>query len=147
MENKSSSLLAVKIDFAQSHIFFPTIVLWTLGFLLVLIFIFNGIPYLRSYLSGERTINLSFDHIDKVRLPGTLILTVIYFLLMDYVGAMFPNMGYGFWFVSIPFIFLVSILYVHDINRKKLVAIILNAIIAPSISWFLLAKMFNITLP
>lgn len=147
MENSSSSLLAVKIDFAQSHIFFPTIVAWTLVFLLILIFIFNGIPYIRSFMSGERTVDLSFEHVDKIRLPGTLVLTVAYFLLMEYVGAFFPNMGYGFWFVSIPFIFLISILYVHDINRKKLVAITLNAILAPSIAWFLLAKLFNITLP
>lgn len=145
MEN--SSLLAVKINFAESHLFFPTIVAWTLAFLLVLIIIFNGIPYLRSYLNGERTINLSLENVDMLRLPGTLILTVAYFLLMDYVGALFPNMGYGFWFVSIPFIFFISILYVHDINRKKLVAIVLNSILAPSIAWFLLAKLFNITLP
>lgn len=146
MEN-SSSLLEVKIDFDQSHIFFPTIVAWTLVFLLILILIFNGIPYLRAYLKGERSVNLSFDHIDKLRLPGTLVLTVIYFLLMDYVGSFFPNMGYGFLFVSIPFIFLISVLYVYDINRKKLVTIALNAIIAPSIAWLLLAKIFNITLP
>lgn len=147
MENSSSSLLAIKIDFEQSHIFFPTIIVWTLAILLVLILIFNGIPYLRSFLNGERTLNLSLAHVDKIRLPGTLILTVLYFLLMDYVGTFFPNMGYGFLFVSIPFIFLISILYVHDINRKKLVAITLNAFIAPSLAWFLLAKIFSITLP
>lgn len=147
MENSSSSLLAIKIDFEQSHIFFPTIIIWTLAILLVLILIFNGIPYLRSLLNGERTLSLSLDHVDKIRLPGTLILTVLYFLLMDYVGTFFPNMGYGFLFVSIPFIFLISILYAHDINRKKLAAITLNALIAPSLAWFLLAKMFSITLP
>lgn len=147
MENSSSSLLSIKIDFAQSHLFFPTIIIWTLVILLILILIFNGIPYLRSYMSGERTINLSIEHIDKIRLPGTLILTVAYFLLMDYVGSFFPNMGYGFLLVSIPFIFLVSVLYVYDINRKKLLNITLNAIIVPSVSWFLLAKLFNITLP
>lgn len=147
MENLFSSLLEIKIDFDQSHIFFPTIVAWTLAFLFLLIMFFNGIPYIRSYLNGTRTINFSFAHIDKIRLPGTLILTVIYFILMDYVGTFFPNMGYGFLFVSIPFIFLISILYVYDINRKKLVVITLNAIIAPTLAWFLLAKIFNITLP
>lgn len=147
MENSSSSLLAIKIDFEQSHLFFPNIIAWTLAILLILIFIFNVIPYIRSYLNSERTPNISFKHIDKIRLPGTLVLTIIYFLMMDYVGAFFPNMGYGFLFVSIPFIFLISILYIHDINRKQLVAITLNAIIAPSMAWFLLAKLFSITLP
>lgn len=147
MENSSSSLLSIKINFDQSHLFFPTIVIWTLAILFVLILIFNGIPLLRSFLKGKRTVNLSLEHIDKIRLPGTLILTVLYFLLMDYVGSFYPNMGYGFLFVSIPFIFFVSVLYVYDINRKKLVAITLNSIIAPTLSWFLLAKLFNITLP
>ena len=147
MENSSSSLLAIKINFAQSHIFFPTIIVWTLAILFALILIFYGIPYLRSYLRGERTLNLSLEHIDKIRLLGTLIVTVLYFILMDKVGTFFPNMGFGFLFVSIPFIFLISILYVHDINRKKLITITLNAIIAPSSAWFLLAKMFSITLP
>lgn len=147
MENSSLSLLSVKIDFAQSHIFFPTIVIWTLIILSALILILYGIPYLRSILSGEKTLSFSLEHVDKVRLPGTLILIVAYFMLMEYVGNFFPNMGYGFLFVSIPFIFLVSILYVYDIDRKKFVAILLNAIIAPSVAWFVLAKLFNITLP
>lgn len=147
MENSTSSLLAVKINFAQSHTFFPTIVIWTLVLLLILIFIFNGLPYLRSLKSGERTINISIDHIDKMRLPGTLVLTVAYFMLMEYVGAFFPNMGYGFLFVSMPYILLLSLLYVHDINRKKLIAIVSNAILAPGIAWLLLAQLFNITLP
>lgn len=147
MENSSQSLLAIKINFAESHTFFPTIVMWALIILLVLIFIFNGIPYLRSLRSGERTFSLSLEHVDKIKLPGTLILTVAYFMLMEYVGTFFPNRGYGFLFVSMPYILLLSLLYVDDINRKKFVAILLNAIIAPSIAWVVLAKLFNITLP
>lgn len=147
MENSSSSLLSVKINFAQSHTFFPTIVIWTLVLLLVLLFIFNGIPYLKALKNGEKSLNFSLENVDMIRLPGTLVLTVAYFLLMDYVGAFFPNMGFGFLFVSIPFIFCLSMLYVHDLDRKKLIAIVLNAIIAPSVAWLLLAKLFNITLP
>ncbi len=147
METISSSIFAIKIKFAESHMFFPTVVIWTLVFLSILIFIFNGIPYLKALKSGEKTINLSMEHIDKIRLPGTLVLTIAYFLLMNYVGAFFPNMGYGFLFVSMPYILLLSLLYVHDINKKKVIAIVCNAILAPSIAWLLLAKLFNITLP
>lgn len=147
MENSSLSLLSIKINFAQSHIFFPTIVIWTLIILLVLIFIFNGVPYLRALSSGERTLSLSTEHMDKIKLLGTLVLTVAYFMLMEYVGTFFPNMGYGFLLVSMPYILLLSLLYVHDINRKKFVAILLNSIIAPSVAWFVLARLFNITLP
>jgi len=147
MENGASSLFEVKINFAESHTFFPTIVLWVLVFLLVLIFIFNGIPYLKALSAGKRQLSFSVAHIDKIRLIGTLGLTIAYFLLMDYVGAFFPNMGYGFLFVSIPFILLLSLLYAHEMTRKKIMIIVLNAVIAPGIAWFLLAKMFDITLP
>ena len=147
MEDGISSLLDVKINFDESHTYFPTIVLWVLLCLLLLIFIFNGIPYLRDLKSGKRQVKFSVARVDKLRLLGTLALTVGYFLLMDYVGTLFPNMGFGFLFVSIPFIFLLSLLYVHEINRRKSVIIILNALIAPSIAWVVLAKLFNITLP
>ncbi|MGW8311933.1 MAG: tripartite tricarboxylate transporter TctB family protein [Desulfuromonadales bacterium] len=147
MEKDTSSLFAVKINFAESHTFFPTIVLWVLVFLLLLIFIFNGIPYLRALSSGRRQLNFSVAHIDKLRLLGTLVLTVVYFLLMEYVGTLFPNMGYGFLFVSVPFILLLSMLYVHNVTRRKIVIMLLNAVIAPCIAWYVLARLFNITLP
>lgn len=147
MENGLSSLLKIKINFEESHTFFPTIVFWVLMALLLLIFVIHGIPYLRELKSGKKRFKPGIAHIDKLRLPGTLVLTVGYFLLMDYVGILFPNMGFGFLFVSMPFIFLLSLLYVHEISRRKIVIIILNAVIAPSIAWFVLARMFNITLP
>ncbi len=147
MQDGVSSLFAVKINFPESHTFFPTIVFWVLVFLLALIFVVNGIPYLRALRTGKRRLTFSVAHIDKLRLIGTLALTIAYFLMMEYVGTFFPNMGYGFLFVSIPFIFLLSLLYVHNMTRRKLVIILLNAVIAPSIAWYVLAQLFNITLP
>lgn len=147
MENSSSSLMAIKINFAQSHLFFANIIEWVLLFLLVLIVIFNVIPYIKKIKNGEKEFKISFEHIDKIKLPGTIVLTVAYFLLMDYVGAFFPNMGYGFLFVSIPFIFFISLLYIDDLNRKKFLAIVVNSILAPSIAWAVLAKLFFIKLP
>jgi putative tricarboxylic transport membrane protein len=142
-----SSLLKVHIDFKTSQTFFPTIVLWVLGVLLLLIFIVHGIPYLRDLRSGKRRLTLSLAHLDKLRFFGTLVLTVVYFLLMDYVGKFFPNTGLGFLFVSIPFIFVLSLLYTHGIDRRKLIAIALNAVVAPGVAWYVLAKLFNISLP
>jgi putative tricarboxylic transport membrane protein len=142
-----SSLLKVHIDFKTSQTFFPTIVLWVLAFLLLLVFIVHGIPYLRDLRSGKRRLTLSLAHLDKLRFFGTLVLTVVYFLLMDYVGKFFPNTGLGFLFVSIPFIFVLSLLYTHGIDRRKLIAIALNAVVAPGVAWYVLAKLFNISLP
>lgn len=147
MDRGFLSLFEVSINFKQSHTFFPTLVLWVLLFLLLLIFLVHGIPYLRDLHSGRRTLSFSLAQVDKLRFAGTLVLTVAYFQLMDYVGTFFPNMGLGFLFVSIPFIFLLSRLYVTNMNRGKLLAISLNALIAPSIAWYVLAQLFNITLP
>lgn len=147
MDNWFSSLFKVKVNFAESHTMFPTIVLWVLLFLLMLIFLFYGLPYLRELARGEKKIQLTVAHIDKLRLIGTVVLTIVYFQLMDYVGRFFPNMGYGFLLVSMPFILLLSLLYVHGLNRSKLLFMSINAIVAPSMAWFILARLFNITLP
>jgi len=142
-----SSLLKVHIDFKTSHTLFPTIVICVLLFLLVLIFLVHGIPWLRDLRGGKRRLTLGLAQLDKLRFFGTLVLTVAYFLLMDYVGRFFPNTGLGFLFVSIPFIFALSLLFAHRVDRRKLVAISLNALIAPGVAWYVLAKLFNISLP
>ena len=127
--------------------FFPTIVMWVLLLLLGVIFIVYGIPFIRAVGKGEKELSFSAEHIDKLRLFGTVFLTIAYFLSMDYVGTFFPNMGLGFLLMSIPFMFLLSLLYVHNLGRKKLLMISLNSFIAPGIAWYVLAKMFNISLP
>ena len=142
-----SSLLKVHIDFKTSHTFFPTIVICVLLFLLALILLFHGIPFLRDLRSGKRRLTLRLGHLDKLRFFGTLVLTVAYFLLMDRVGRFFPNTGLGFLLVSIPFIFVLSLLYAHGVDLRKLFFITLNALIAPSVAWYVLAKLFNISLP
>jgi len=142
-----SSLFEISIDFKESHMFFPTIVMWVLLLLLAVILIVYGIPFLRDLRNGKKSLSFSAEHIDKFRLFGTIFLTIAYFLSMDYVGTFFPNMGLGFLFMSIPFMFLHSLLYVHNLDRKKLLLLCMNSIISPCIAWYVLAKMFNISLP
>ncbi len=141
------SLFKVSVDFDSSHMFFPTIVIWFLAFLLVLITLIYGIPYINAVRKGEKQISLSTAHIDKLRLLGTLVLTVVYFMAMDFVGGFFPNTGLGFLLMSMPFMGLLSLLYGHDMTRRKLTTILLNAVISPTVAWYVLAQMFNITLP
>jgi hypothetical protein len=50
-------------------------------------------------------------------------------------------------FTSIVFIFVLSLLYVHRVDRRKMLVLSLNAVISPSVAWFVLAHLFNITLP
>lgn len=142
-----SSLFKVSVDFSRSHLLFPKIITAVLLLLLLAIFLVYGVPYLRDVRSGKRKLFVSAGQFDKLRFFGTIVLTIVYFLSMDYVGNFFPNMGFGFLFMSMLFIFLLSLLTVHGLNRRKFLALSLNALIAPAVAWFILARLFNISLP
>jgi len=147
MPKAFSSLFKVSVDFSRSHLLFPKIVTVVLLLLLLAIFLVYGVAYLRDVRRGKRTMFGSAKPFDKLRFFGTIVLTIAYFLSMDYVGNFFPNMGFGFLFMSMPFIFLLSLLTVHNLDRRKFLALSVNALIAPTAAWFILARLFNISLP
>jgi hypothetical protein len=147
MEGKLSSIFAVKIDFDQSHLFFPKIIVWLLILLFIMIVVIYGKTFVQDLRSGRRKIRLFQENYDKIKLFGTILAVVIYFILMDIVGTFFPNTGLGFLLVSIPFMLALSFLYVHDLNRKKAMIIVLNSTIAPVTAWYILGNLFNISLP
>lgn len=142
-----TSLFKVSINFKESHTFFPTIVQWILLILLAVIIIVIAVPRIRDIRSGKRKVSFFTAGFDKTRFLGTILLTVIYFLAMDFVGSYFPNMGLGFLLMSIPFMIALSLLYSHDIDRKKLLWIGLNSVISPGVAWYVLGHLFNISLP
>lgn len=147
MDKGISSLFKVSIAFDQSHLFFPKIVTWFLLLQLVVTCLVYGIPYIRDVRSGKRTFPFSSGQWDNLRFFGTIVLTIVYFLSMDYVGGYFPNTGLGFLFTSVIFIFVLSLLFVHGLDRRKMVVLSLSALLSPSVAWFVLARLFNITLP
>jgi len=147
MDTGILSLFKVAIDFDHSHLFFPKIVTWFLLLQLVVIFFVYGIPYIRDVRHGRRASPFSGIQWDNLRFFGTIVLTIIYFLSMDFVGEYFPNTGLGFLFTSMAFIFVLSHLYVHGLDRRKMLVLSLNALISPSVAWFVLARLFNISLP
>lgn len=147
MGDSFSNLLSVNIDFEQSHLFFPKIITWLLLLLFLMIVVLYGVKLLKDVKEGRRRIRFFEENFDKIRLFGTIGAVVLYFVLMDYVGVLFPNTGLGFLLVSIPFMMCLSFLYVHDLNKKKTIIIVLNSIIAPTAAWYILGNLFNITLP
>ncbi len=147
MGDSFSNLLSVNIDFEQSHMFFPKIIMWLLLLLFLLIVVLYGRKFLEDVKAGRRSIRLFEENFDKIRLFGTIGAVILYFVLMDSVGVLFPNTGLGFLLVSIPFMMCLSFLYVHDLNKKKTIIILLNSIIAPTAAWYILGNLFNITLP
>ena len=142
-----SELFQVSIDFDQSHLFFPRIVHWLLLIMFVLILAVQGVPYLRDVRAGRRSLPFTTGAFDSTRFFGTIALTIVYFLAMEYVGALFPNTGLGFLLMSIPYMFALSWLYLHQRDRKHLLYTGVNALLAPVVAWYVLAKLFNITLP
>ncbi|PMR71500.1 tripartite tricarboxylate transporter [Halomonas heilongjiangensis] len=147
MESSLSNLLSISIDFGTSHLFFPTIIHWIMAVLFAIILATKLVPFMAAVKRGERALPIVGEPMDGLRFFGTLALLVVYFYLMAVVGDMFPYTGYGFLFVSIPFVFLMSMMYLHEWTKKAVVIVLINAITAPSLAWFILAKLFNITLP
>ncbi|WP_110601284.1 MULTISPECIES: tripartite tricarboxylate transporter TctB family protein [Salinicola] len=147
MESQWLSLLDVTIDFDQSHLFFPRIVTWILVVLLAIILITRyrrlvpGLKHAGRVLAGREG---DFDH---RRFFGTLALTTAYFYLMGVLSDVFPNTGYSFLIMSVLFVFLLSLLYVDRPTRRLWVILVLNALIAPTLAWYVLAQLFRITLP
>ncbi|GGX96402.1 hypothetical protein GCM10007160_24980 [Litchfieldella qijiaojingensis] len=147
MESGLSSLLSVSIDFETSHLFFPTIIHWIMAGLFVLILVTKVVPFLAEVKRGERTLPIVGEPMDAFRFFGTLVLIVAYFYLMAVVGNLFPYTGYGFLFVSMAFVLLMSLMYMHEWTKKAVTIVVINAVVAPGLAWFILAKLFNITLP
>jgi hypothetical protein len=147
MEEGLFSFLSVSIDFERSHLYFPRIVHWVLAILFALILIFRVRPFLADVRAGRKRLPFVHEDIDKLRLFGTIFLIIVYFYLMDVVGRMFPYTGYGFLFMSVIFVFLLSLLYLSERTRRNYVIITINALVAPLVAWFVFARMFNITLP
>lgn len=147
MESGLSSLLSVSIDFETSHLFFPTIIHWIMAGLFALILVTKVVPFVAAVKRGERTLPIVGEAMDGFRFFGTLVLIVAYFYLMAVVGNLFPYTGYGFLFVSMAFVLLMSLMYMHEWTKKAVVIVSINAIVAPSLAWFILAKLFTITLP
>ncbi|MBS9404362.1 tripartite tricarboxylate transporter TctB family protein [Halomonas sp. TRM85114] len=147
MESGLSSLLSVSIDFETSHLFFPRIIHWTLAGLFAVILVTRVLPFLAAVTRGERTLPIVGERMDGLRFFGTLALIVAYFYLMTVVGDIFPYTGYGFLFVSMAFVFLMSLMYMHEWTKKSVTIVVINAVVAPSLAWYVLAKLFTITLP
>ncbi len=136
------SLLQVKIDFATSQNVFPHIIEVVLAILLVIVVATRWRKIVATVSGPPWPIG-----IDQVRFFGTLVLTLIYFLAMPVIGNQFPNTGLGFYFASIPYVLAIGLLYVHNRTRRKLIYVVLNAVIAPTFVWYVFSNLFNISLP
>ncbi|WIJ26440.1 tripartite tricarboxylate transporter TctB family protein [Devosia sp. RR2S18] len=136
-------LTRVQIDFATSHLVFPTLIGAILLLLGLAILIVERAAILGSATMWRRT----FAEMDKLRFLGALALTVVYFLLMVPIGEIWPNTGLGFLLCSIPFVALAAILFMHERTWRKMVPVLVVALVGPLLVWWLLSDIFFLTLP
>ena len=138
-----ADLLSVSINFETSHLLFPKLI----GAILLLLGAAILVTHRRAIMNSGAMWSRILADMDKPRFFGTLILTVIYFLLMVPVGDRWPNTGLGFLICSIPFVAAISILYMHDRSPRSLIPVLIVAVAAPTFVWWLFTYVFALTLP
>lgn len=133
----------VKVDFATSHLIFPTLI----GIVLIVLGVAILITQRRAVLGSGAMWRDTFARMDKPRFLGGLGLTVLYFLLMVPVGDFWPNTGMGFLLCSIPFVALTGILFMHNRTLRTIIPVLIIAIAGPLLVWWLFSDIFYLTLP
>ncbi len=136
-------LTHVTINFETSHLIFPTLIGVVLGLLGLAILIRDHKAILASGSYWGKIIG----SMDKLRFFGTLVLTVIYFSVMVPLGDVWPNTGMGFLLSSIPYVALTGILFMHDRSLRRMIPVLIVAVAAPTIVWWLFTNLFFLTLP
>jgi hypothetical protein len=142
-----SDLLKVQIDFDRSHLVFPMIVEWLLVIFALAILVQRHAVIRASIGRFLGQVAPAHWRFDRVRLLGTLALTVAYFMAMEPVGRIWPNTGMGFLLCSVVFCLALARLLVHDITPRKWLAIGLTALIGPALVWYVFSEIFRVTLP
>lgn len=138
-----ADLFAVTIDFDTSHLIFPTLI----GSILLLLGLAILITRRRAILNSGAMWSQTLSQMDKPRFFGTIALTIVYFLLMVPVGDIWPNTGLGFLICSIPFVALTGLLFMHERTTRNVIPMMIVAVIAPTLVWWLFTYVFALTLP
>jgi len=134
---------SVSINFDTSHLVFPTIIGIVLALLGLAIVIRD-----RARIAGAPAHwGRLWTQMDKPRFFGTLVLMLVYFGLMVPVGNIWPNTGMGFLICSIPFIFAIGVLYLHDRSPRAMLPVAILALVAPPLTWWLFFHVFFLSLP
>ncbi|MEX6507577.1 tripartite tricarboxylate transporter TctB family protein [Jiella sp. M17.18] len=136
-------LTHVTVDFSRSHLIFPEVIGSILAVLALAILIrdHRRIAGCGRYWAGI------LGEMDKMRFLGTLVLTLVYFWAMEPVGYQFPNLGFGFLFCSIPYVFAIGVLYLHHRTARTVLPVAVMALVAPTLTWWLFTDVFLLTLP
>ncbi len=137
-------MLNVSIDFAESHWFFPKIVITCIVVLLAIILVKERKTIAKSVAGFSLK---SIINSENYKAYLFLALISVYILVMDALSDVFPNTGYAFLICTIPLMFAIPLLIEKEINKRKIIFMTINAIASPVIAWVVLGQLFAITLP
>lgn len=137
------TLTRVEIDFATSHLVFPTVI----GCVLLVLGLAIAVTHRENILGSGVMWRTTFAEMDKPRFLGTLALTIAYFSLMVPVGDIWPNTGMGFLICSIPFLLMNGLLFMRDRSLRQVAPLAIVAALAPTLVWWLFSEVFFLTLP
>ena len=139
-------MTTVWIDFEQSHLYFPRIIvglLLAMALLMMVRFLPAKIQRLRS---GQRPVFFQNKSSWKM-VGGAVFLLWLYIVGMGVIGAFFPNRGFGFLIASIFFMLASTFLFMGERTRKKVLIGVINALVTPVLAWLVFGQAFHITLP
>lgn len=142
-----SDLLRPRIEFEQSHLFFPRIISIVVILLLGLVLIQHRTPIRETLTEVSKRGWWTVGYAERKRLWGTLGLTLVYFGAMPVVGRFWPNSGFGFLICSMPYLFLLACLIGSDQESKHIRLFALTALVAPLAVWLVMNRGLGITLP
>ncbi|MBE3638316.1 tripartite tricarboxylate transporter TctB family protein [Mangrovicoccus algicola] len=137
------NLTHVTINFDTSHLIFPTLIGCILGLLGLAIAIRDR----RAIAASGAHWRDILGRMDKPRFFGTLALTIAYFSAMVPVGDIWPNTGMGFLLCSIPLVAGSGLLFMRERSLRKAVPLMIVAVAAPVLVWWLFTDLFFLTLP
>ncbi|BCH21591.1 tripartite tricarboxylate transporter TctB family protein [Mesorhizobium sp. L-8-3] len=138
-----SDLTKMTIDFQSSHLVFPTLI----GAVLLALGLAILVTRWRTIAGAGQFWSQTLSEMDKPRFLGTIVLTLVYFLLMVPVGDLWPNTGMGFLLCSIPFVALSGLLYLRERTNTSVTVLTVVAVAAPVLVWWVFAHVFFLTLP
>lgn len=133
----------VTIDFETSHLVFPKLI----GAILLALGLAILATRRRQILAMGGYWADILARMDRFRFCGTLVLTILYFTLMEPVGEIWPNTGLGFLACSIPYVLLTGVLFLHDRSFRAIVPVATTAAVAPPLVWWTFTRLFFMTLP
>lgn len=134
---------AVTIDFEKSHLIFPTII----AVILCLLGLAIALRHRSELIAAPRYWCHLVTSMNKIRFGGTLVLTLIYFSLMEPIGGIWPNTGLGFLLCSIPYVFATGMLFMRERTPTDSLVLGSVAFFAPLAVWWIFTDLFFLTLP